>query len=491
MEWYQYTKTQLENEFQVDLGAGLSPQRAEAALRRAGPNLLAEPPVPGWLGVFLRQFQSPLIYVLAVCAVIIFFLGQVADAAIIVVVLLVNAVIGAVQEGRAGQILRSLKKLSAASATVLRGGAETIIPEAEVAPGDLLVLKEGQRVTADARVVAARGLTVDEAALTGEAAAVEKRDAVLAEDHPALSERHNMVYKGTAVLAGDGLAVAVGTGMNTEMGKISRALLLPETEMPLQRNIKVLSRFIIYAVLAISAALFVLGMWRGIPARDMFSLVVSLALSIIPEGLPLILTLILVHGVWRMSRHRALVKKLQAVEALGQATVLCVDKTGTITENQMTVERLYTGRKIYHITGAGYQPAGQALLGGRPAAGADIAMAALIGSLAGKASVQQVAEDQTYRVSGDPTEAAMLVFGQKLGAGRDRELEKYRETAELPFSYKTKFHVIFYEHEDRVIAAVAGAPEVVLRRCVAYAENGLQHELAAAERRQAEEVMEE
>ena len=445
-----------------------------------------------WMVIFLRQFKSPLIYLLLVCAVIIYYLRESTDAYIILAVLLVNAIIGAFQEGRAGQMLRSLKNLAAVDATVLRGGQEVMVPESEVTIGDVLVLKEGQRVAADARLVFARNLSLDESMLTGESAPVHKQDGNLVENEVPLSGQHNMVFKCTAVLGGDGQAIMVAIGKKTEVGKISESLMMPEAEMPLKKNIKKLSKFIIYFVAGVSVALFILGINSGYTAKEMFALIVSLGVSVIPEGLPLVLTLILAHGVWRMSKKNALVKKMQAVEALGQADIIAVDKTGTLTRNEMVIKSLYTGKKVYTVTGNGYQPKGQVFLAQRLAdSDPDILLAGNVAALAGKASLSFLQDEGIYKVSGDPTEAAMLVLGEKLGINRETEIKKYREVAEIPFEYKNKYRAVFYEHEDKIFCAVAGAPEVVLKHCRHFTDNGQVREKKMADQKLFEEAVEE
>ncbi|MCL5666544.1 MAG: HAD-IC family P-type ATPase [Patescibacteria group bacterium] len=479
---------------QTNLQAGLSEREAKARLLKFGPNLLPERSQPSWFVIFFNQFKSSLIYILLACAVIVFFLGEVADASIILAVLLCNAVIGAVQEGRSGQVLESLKKLSSSEATVVREGEERIVSEAEVVPGDMLILQEGQKVTADARIISSYNLGLDESALTGETGAVPKKDQVFPEDSLPASSQHNMAFKGTQVLTGNGRAAVIATASGTEIGKISKALLAePKEEIPLQKNIRLLSQVLVYTVLAVSAALFVLGLALGREPREMFALVVSLAVSIIPEGLPLVLTVILAHGVWRMSKHRALVKKLQAVESLGQARVLAVDKTGTITENQMVIKQVYAGKRIYKITGNGYEPKGRAFLGDAPQSGgnSDLTMSATIASLASRATLQYLESQEIYKVSGDPTEAAMAVFGEKFGFPRELQMRHYRELEEIPFDYKNKFRAVFYEHEDRVLCAIAGAPEVVFKHCSHFMENGQAKEKTLQDQKLFEEVLEE
>ncbi|MCL5009172.1 MAG: HAD-IC family P-type ATPase [Patescibacteria group bacterium] len=314
MRWYQFSKTQIISELGTNLETGLSRTEAQARFLKYGPNTLPENEPDSWIKVFVRQFQSPLIYILLVCALIVYFLGEVVDAGIIIVVVVSNAGIGAVQEGKSNKVLRSLKKLTQAEAAVLRDGVEQIIPESEVVVGDILVLSEGQKIAADCRVLVGYNLVLDESAFTGETGGVLKKDQVLSEADLPVSGQHNMAFKGTNILTGNGRAVVTAVGAATELGKISKSLLQPEEEIPLQKNIRLLSRVIIYAIILVSAGLFALGLSAGKGFREMFALVVSLAVSVVPEGLPLVLTVILASGVWRMSKRNALVKKLQAAD---------------------------------------------------------------------------------------------------------------------------------------------------------------------------------
>ena len=246
MYFYQYTKTQIETELGVSAQSGLSLKEARERFLKYGPNLLPESPKEGWLSIFLRQFKSPLIYILVVCSGLVYIIGDRADSLIILVVLLFNALIGSAQEGRSQNTLSSLKKLSGAEASVLRDGMEEVVPEQEVVPGDILVLQEGQKIVADARVIRSSNLSVDEAALTGESGAVAKfSGALLNSDLPASAQK-NMVFKGTIILAGNGHAIVTGTGFNTEVGKISRSIIeIGDTEIPLQKNIKFLSKVLL------------------------------------------------------------------------------------------------------------------------------------------------------------------------------------------------------------------------------------------------------
>lgn len=492
MRWHQLTKNQIISELKVDLEKGLDSKEAKERLFKNGPNSLPEGKPDSLLGIFFRQFKSSLIYILVICSLGVYLLGDTTDALIILVVLLCNAAIGTVQEGKAGKIFRSLKKLSQSEVAVLRNGMEEIISESEAVAGDVLILSEGQKIAADARVIFNYNLSLDESAFTGETGGVEKKDCVLSDSDLPVSSRHNMVFKGTSILTGNGRAVVVETGINTELGKISKSLLEPEQEIPLQKNIRLFSKILIFVVLIVSVLLFLLGLFLGREVREMFSLVVSMAVSMIPEGLPLVLTVILASGVWRMSKRNALVKKMQAVEALGQAKVIAVDKTGTITENQMVVKQVYTGGKIYTITGNGYYPKGEIFLGDqKQKENPDVSLAGLIGFLTSRATVQLDEQTGIYKVAGDPTEAAMEVFGEKMGFSRDQQIRDYREVGEIPFDYKNKFRAVFYEHQEKVFCVVAGAPEILMKNSAYFLENGQAKELNQKEKENLENTVEE
>ncbi|MCX6797436.1 MAG: HAD-IC family P-type ATPase [Candidatus Doudnabacteria bacterium] len=492
MNWHQFTKNQIASELGADLENGLGQKEAKQRLFKNGPNSLPEIEPDGFFVIFLRQFKSPLIYILLVCAIMVYFLGETVDALIILTVLVSNAFIGAIQEGKSGKVFRSLKRLAQTEATVLRGGVEEIIMESEVVVGDILILSEGQKVPADSRVIFSYNLTLDEAAFTGETGGILKKETVLSDANLPVSSQHNMVFKGTSILTGNGRALVVATGINTELGKISKVLLEPEEEIPLQKDLRLLSRVIIYAIFALSVLIFILGLSVGKNYREMFALVVSLAVSIIPEGLPLVLTVILASGVWRMSKRNALVKKLQAVEALGQAKVIAVDKTGTITENQMVVKRVFAGGKIYRVSGNGYNANGKAFLGEMEQIGNfDLNLAGLVASLASRSTVKLDKTLELYKISGDPTEAAMTVFGEKMGFAREIELQNYRELEEIPFDYKNKFRAVFYQDKEKVFCAAAGAPEVILRHAGHFLENGQIKEITAKEIKSFENILEE
>jgi Ca2+-transporting ATPase len=479
MEWYSYTQSQLESKLKTNFQTGLLESEAKQRLVKFGLNVLPEKKSDSWLFLFFQQFRSPLIYILLFCSMAVYAMGEESDSIIILVVLVFNAIIGTVQEGKNQNTLKSLKKLSQAEAEVVRGGQEIIVSEAEVVPGDILVLQEGQKVVADSRVLFVSNLTVDEAALTGESGAVRKISDVLTGLNFSASSQQNMIFKGTSIVSGNGRAIVVGTGQNTEIGKISLAVANSETEIPLQKNIRRLANVIIFAIGLMSVGIFFLGLATGRGAVEMFSVVVSLAVSMIPEGLPLVLTLILVSGVWRMSKRKALVKKMQAVEALGQAKILAVDKTGTITKNEMVVKKVFIMDSIYSVAGNGYEPKGGIRSGEKfVPINIDLEMTAKIASLSSRGLAVFKESEGVYKVSGDPTEAAMSVLGDKIGFAREHLREQYAEVGEIPFDYKTKFRAIFYKVSgDGIFCAISGAPEVLLEKAEKYLKNGHSHKM--------------
>jgi len=443
---------------------GITKKEAERRLKEYGLNKLPEGKVNALPIIFLSQFQSPLIYILLAAAGIVFAMGETIDASVILTVLFFNAVVGTIQEGRAQNTLLALKRFAQTNATVLREGKELIISDTEVVPGDILILQEGDKIPADARIMLSHNLRLDEAALTGESASVHKVSEVLSGDLP-VSEQKNMVFNGTHIVGGNGEAVVVATGLNTEIGRIAKEIAAIDTEIPLKANIRYLSRLIMIVVGAISAFLFFSGVLLGKSVHEMFTTVVSLSVSIIPEGLPIVITLVLATGVWRMSKRNVLVKRLQAVEALGQARVIAVDKTGTITKNELVIQKVFVDDKFFDIAGVGYEPIGKAFLDKKiidPLNHTELLFAGKIAIFCSNARVMFFEEAKEWRVSGDPTEAALLVLSQKIGFHKDELLRESPLLAELPFDYKTKYHATLHKLDDHKLLAVVGAPEAVL-----------------------------
>jgi len=473
-----------------DLGAdperGLTGAEAAARLGRFGPNLLeAAEVVPAWRKL-LAQFANPLVYLLlgAVAVSLAAWALEGADeipyeAIVILAIVLLNAVLGYVQEARAEQAVAALQRMAAATAGVVRDGRELRIPAAEVVPGDLLLLAEGDAVSADARLVEAASLLVAEASLTGESEAVLKDPARL--DEPAsLGDRLNMVFDGTAVTRGRGRAVVTATGMSTEMGRIARLLGATEAERtPLQREVDLIGKALGIAVIVIAAVVVgaILATADVDEASDFVSVLlvgVSLAVAAVPEGLPAVLSVVLALGVQRMARKRAIVKRLSSVETLGSASVICSDKTGTLTKNEMTIERVVTPSGEAEVTGAGYRPEGELRVDGRPLEDPvlldEVRAVLLGGSLANDAVLQE--EDGDWTIQGDPTEAAFLVAEAKLEGLAEARQARFERVGEVPFSSERKLMSTLEADAERggIAVVTKGAPDVLLGRCTAERE---------------------
>lgn len=454
--------TELESSVQ-----GLSAKEADRRLAEFGKNEFHKRARATLVSVFLSQFKSPLIYVLVAAGMLLGFLGEFADAVVIAIVLLANAGIGSYQEYKAENTYTGLQKLLATSSTVLRGGRRLVVASELLVPGDIIIVREGERIPADARVVEGSGLLLNEAALTGESLPVPKTFEPIEGEDLLPAERSNMLWAGTTLLSGHGMAIVVSTGIATEVGKISERVQGIDTEIPLRADIRKLSRSIIVLVVALLLLLFVFGVYRGLEYREMFAVVVSLAVSVIPEGLPVVLTVVLVSGVERMARSQALVKRLQAVEALGQATVLALDKTGTLTKNELVVREVITpSGSRYVVTGDGYDARGEIRRSGDgraqhsgESAQDELSRLGLLAALCSNADVSFSEATHTYVVSGDPTEAALGIFARKVGTGPEQALESYPILQDIPFDYARKFHGTLHKGSTKNLFVVFGAPE--------------------------------
>ncbi|TDE92577.1 cation-translocating P-type ATPase [Occultella glacieicola] len=464
----------------VDPDAGLGTAEAARRLVTDGPNeLRSAPPVPLWRKI-LAQFQDPLIYLLLVAVVISLAAwtvegghGLPIDAIVITAVVLLNAVLGFVQENKAENAVAALARMTAASSTVLRDGELRAVPASELVRGDILVLGEGDAVGADARLLRTSALRVAEASLTGESEAVLKDAAALDEPAP-LGDRLNMVFKGTAIAQGTGRAVVTGTAMGTEMGSIAEMLdATVEEASPLEKDLAGVSRLLGITVIVIAVVVMVVtALVNQVSTPTEFVTVlllgVSLAVAAVPEGLPAILSVVLAIGVQRMARQNAVVKRLHSVETLGSASVIASDKTGTLTKNEMTIERVVTASGRVELTGVGYVPDGEALTGGLPVTDAALLHEARMvlggGSLANDAQLRET--DGTWQIHGDPTEAAFLVAAHKLPGTRE-VIAEFRREAEVPFTSERKRMSTqhFRPSEDAHGIVTKGAPDVLLGLC--------------------------
>lgn len=465
------TKTEgVAEALQTDLRAGLSKAEAARRLEQHGPNELPEERHKPMWKVFAAQFASPLIYILFVASVISFAMGHASDAVVILVVVLVNAIIGSIQEGRAEHSMTALRKLSALKVRVMRGGHENTVESRELVPGDILLLGAGDQVGADARLLEAASLEATEAALTGESLPVQKHTAVLPEDS-SLGDRRNMIYSSTHLTAGRGRAVVVGTGLQTEVGKIATMTSsAKEPRTPLELRLQQFGRWLVFASLVLFVLVVAFGLLRGIPFVDIFMVAISQMVSMVPEGLPVAMTIALAVGMQRMARRGAIVRRLAAVETLGSTSIICSDKTGTLTKNEMTVTALVLpdGRSVA-AAGAGYAPEGTLTLNDTAiTATRDDALLHLLEAITLCNDAQLLppdAEDNRWHTLGDPTEAALLTVAQKGGLALDTLRDQCPRLAEIPFDSGTKMMATQHQAGGRRRAFFKGAPEALLELC--------------------------
>ncbi len=463
-------------------------QEDEVAPRREtyGPNVLSSRRGPGPVELFLHQIHQPLIYILLAAAAVTLALQEYVDAAVIFGVVLINAVVGFIQESRAVRAIEALAKTLVTEATVVRGGRKSRVPAAEIVPGDLVLLQSGDKVPADLRLLRTRDLQVAEAALTGESVPVDKSPAVLSPEVP-LADRKNMAYASTLVTFGQGAGVVVAVGDETEVGRISRLIAAVEQmQTPLTRRIAHFSRVLLIAILGLAAVNFAVGMLRGQAAVEMFMASVALAVAAIPEGLPAAVTITLAIGVARMARRRAIIRRLPAVETLGSTTVICSDKTGTLTENQMTVAALVAGGEHFTVTGVGYQPHGE-IHTTDPVRKADDVVSSdgpaptrlSVDDLHGRVALLEclragllcndshlLQAESGWAIQGDPTEGALLVVAGKAGLGADVLREELPRIDSIPFESEHQYMATVHDQGiDRPrLVYVKGSVEAVLER---------------------------
>lgn len=512
--WHALEISAVLAELGVDPRQGLRTEEAQARLKKYGPNALPEaPPTPFWKRL-LEQLKGFVVLILIAATIISMALGDWIEAGAILAIVILNAFIGAVQESRAEQALQSLKKMAAPEAQVLRDGVRQTIPARELVPGDIVLLEAGTIVPADLRLLETAQLRVDESSLTGESVPVDKdASAVLSED-TALADRVNMVFLGTTVVYGRGVGVVVATGPATVLGEIAGVIEEPPEETPLQRRLEEFGRVLGVLILIVCGIVFVVEILRdpnlhilwdqGLLAYlrasqqavlGFFIIAVSLAVAAVPEGLPAIVTLCLAMGMREMLRRNALVRRLPSVETLGSATVICTDKTGTLTQNQMTVTAVWVDGELISVTGQGYKPEGQFLKDGQPLRPEDhpILLGALwVGLLCNDAELRE--EKGSYRVVGDPTEGALVVAAKKAGLFRNN----IPRVSELPFDSERKRMTTIHPAEAfplplsaPYVAAVKGAPDVVLTCCTAVATRNGPIPLTPEEQKRISEANEE
>jgi len=498
--WHGLSSADTIEKLQSHYEKGLSKEDAQARLAAFGPNELQEAPHPGFLKRLLDQFRNFLVMILIVASVISLLLGDYTEAIAIMAIVILNAMLGVIQESRAEEALAALKKMTAPEAQVIRDGRQQTAPARELVPGDIVLLETGNYVPADVRLIEAINLKIDEASLTGESAPVQKRAEITVDREIPLGDRKNSAYSGTVVTYGRGRGVITSTGMHTQIGLIAEMIQSFETEpTPLQKKLEGLGRTLGIAALAVCGLVFVVGIIRyllnplpGVTLTEeileLFIVAVSLAIAAVPEGLPAVVTICLALGMQRMIARHALLRRLPAVEALGSATVICSDKTGTLTQNAMTVTQVWADNTLLGVTGEGYTPKGEYREDGLTVDAAQYPSVSLllrIGLLCNDAYIETSGIEEgkrTWRIVGDPTEGALVVVAAKAGYWRDEVERDLPRVAEIPFDSERKRMTTIHDirgskfsaerfdldevaEEESFVAFVKGAPDVMLSLC--------------------------
>ena len=444
--------------------AGLASAEAAKRLAEIGPNVLAAEEKINIFSIIIHQFKSPLIYVLLVAAVVTFFLHEYIDMAVILAVVILNAIIGFIQEVKAEQGVRSLKKMVQAKARALRDRREKEIPGSQLVPGDVVYLAAGMRVPADLRLIHELDLRIDESMLTGESLPSDKKTEKLIEQNLTPGDMKNIAFMGTTVVYGRGRGVVVETGRRTVIGDIAEKVQeVPFGKAPLQQKLDSFAKFLSWTVGGISLLIFGLGLYEGEKLSDMFIAAVAIAVSAIPEGLPVAVTVALAIGVNRMARQNAIVRRLPSVETLGSTTVIGSDKTGTLTKNEMTVKLVFDGLRTYEISGIGYEPEGSISHESQLidiTTCMELEQTLRIGMLCNESNLYQ--EDGEYRIDGDPTEGALIVSAIKGGLQVEEEQMRYPQLGLVPFESERGFMATLHETEGRKIIFAKGAPEKII-----------------------------
>ncbi len=467
-DWHSLEVSKVADLLDVNPQSGLSKSEVQERLKKYGSNTLPDSPPTSILRLFLKQFMSPLIYLLFAAAGIAFALGEISDALVILVVVMLNSLIGSFQEGKAERSLKSLKKLSKQNVKVLREGAEEIIESRFLVPGDILILNAGDSVGADSRLVSQYDVKVAEAALTGESVPVEKTSAVLQPDTQ-LPDRLNMLFSGTLIASGKAHAIAVATGEKTQIGKIAQLTAQgeePKTPLEIKvasfgKLIMVLSAFVFVLIIAI-------GLMKEIDPEQIFMIAVSQIVALIPEGLPVAITVTLAVGVRRMAERKSVIRKLSAVETLGSINIVCTDKTGTLTRNEMTVQEIFLpSNKQVRVSGSGYSPLGEFdLPNGDSLDNEALDELLRCAALCNDSSlVNDKSDAKEWLPIGDPTEVALLTVAQKRQFAKDSLERKYPRTNELPFDSATQVMMTQHLYEGQKIIYLKGAPEKVFTLC--------------------------
>ena len=464
--WYEITGAEAAQQLESDLTLGLAQAEAERRLAAYGPNeLRAAARTSAW-ALLLEQFKDVLVLILLVATGLSFMLGHDVESIAIAVIVLFSVGLGFVQEFRAERAIEALRRMAAPTATAMRGGEEVELPARELVPGDIILLRAGDKIPADARLLESVNLQTDEAALTGESLPVEKQSSVVLPADAPLGDRRNMVYGGTSVSYGRGRGLVVVTGMGGEFGQIARMLeSVPEGKTPLRENLDRVGKILARIALVVVVVIVALGLLRGEPFVEILIFGVALAVAVVPEALPAVVTISLAMGVQRMVKRHALIRRLPAVETLGSTSVICSDKTGTLTKDEMTVRKVWDGDGLWDVSGSGYEPHG-AFTSGDISQPSPLLLALLrAGALASDADMVRSEHREQWHIKGDPTEGALIVAAAKAGLHK-RELDAQSPRInEIPFSSETKRMTTLHAEGSDMVAYAKGAPEVIIPSC--------------------------
>jgi Ca2+-transporting ATPase len=468
--WHSITAIDASKELGTDIGLGLSEDDSASRVLKYGRNELKEKRRRSLFSMFFSQFADFMVMILIIAALVAFFLGEAKDAIVIIAIVSMNAVLGVVQEERAGRAIAALRKLTVPKVMVKRAGFVRKISSTELVPGDIILLEAGGLVGADARIIESANLRTNESSLTGESAPVDKSsDPINIPDLP-VADMKNMVFMGTPVVYGRGEAIVISTGMGTQIGKIAEMVQEDmEIKTPLQKRLNVFGKWLGILCLGVCFIVFIASVIRGGAIFDAFLTAVSLAVAAIPEGLPAVTTISLALGAYRMAKKGAIIRKLPAVETLGSVSVICSDKTGTLTQNRMTVNQIYLDNKLISVTGTGYQPSGKFFDGKTeisPLENEHITRLISAAALCNDAYLEHFKETNTFEIIGDPTEGALIVLAGKAGLTRQDLESKFPRTGEIPFDPKRKLMTTIHRSSDNeYIVYVKGAPDELLKLC--------------------------
>ncbi|EKD26934.1 MAG: hypothetical protein ACD_79C00965G0002 [uncultured bacterium] len=466
--WWLKSFDEINKIISTDFDKGLSSQEIITRRQKYGFNQLKEKDKISPFVIFIEQFKSFIVWVLIAASLVSGILKEWVDAIAIFIIVIINAILGFVQEYKAEKSLEALKKLSSPNSKVIRDGELRIIPSSEIVPGDILELEAGDNIPADSRIYwLSTNFSTLEASLTGESTPILKTSDTLNEQTVPLADRKNMVYLGTSVASGKAKAIALQTGMSTELGKIAGMIQdIPQESTPLQKKLEEFGKMLVYLCLFLVGIVFILEFLRGGKFVDVFLTSVSLAVAAIPEGLPAVVTIALALGVQRMVKRNVIIRKLPSVETLGCSTVICSDKTGTLTKNEMTVKSVYTNSQLVKVTGIGYEPQGEFELNGKiinPLEFPEMKKTLTYAVLCNGAKL--ASKDNSYKIIGDPTEGSLLTLSAKAGIQKEKSEKEFSFIDEIPFDSERKKMTVIRNEKNRIIAIVKGAPDIMLSDC--------------------------